>query len=284
MEQLGFMDLEERPRTRAIPPRAVVVLSGGQDSTTCLFWAKELGLELHAVTFDYHQRHVREIEAARKVAKLAGVASHEVIELGPILKGTSPLVSKDHELEQYADHSVLPGGLEKTFVPMRNQLFLTVAANRAYVHNAEVMVTGVCEEDYGGYPDCRQEFIHALNHACNKGTFTGKDGAPKSIAILTPLMKLTKKASVELAMSLPGCYQALAYTHTSYDGQYPPLGKDHATLLRQKGFEEAGVPDPLVLRANHEGLMDLPFTNNYSDEALRRATRDLGFNFNLELE
>lgn len=259
----------ERKRTRSEVPVAIVVLSGGQDSTTCLFWARDLGFEVHAVTFDYNQRHAREIEAAAKVAKLAGVLSHEIITMGPVLKGTSPLVS-DNALEQYADHQSLPGGLEKTFVPMRNQMFLTIAANRAYIHNAEALVTGVCEEDYGGYPDCRQQFIHALAHACNLGTFTGEDGAPASLAILTPLMRLTKKATVELALTLPGCYAALAWTHTSYDGAYPPVGHDHATLLRAKGFEEANVPDPLVLRAFTEGLMDLPDSPNYAPEVVEK--------------
>jgi 7-cyano-7-deazaguanine synthase len=163
-----------------------------------------------------------------------------------------------NDLEQYKDHASLPGGLEKTFVPMRNQMFLTIAANRAYDLECEALITGVGAEDYGGYPDCRQNFIHALNHACNLGTFTGEDGAPASLAILTPLMKLTKKETVQLALSLPGCYAALAWSHTSYDGMYPPTGHDHATLLRAKGFEEAGVPDPLVLRAWSEDKMELP--------------------------
>lgn len=259
----------ERKRTRSEAPVAVVVLSGGQDSTTCLFWARHAGFEVHAVTFDYDQRHAREIEAAAKVAKLAGVLSHEIITLGPVLKGTSPLIS-DNVLDQYADHKSLPGGLEKTFVPMRNQLFLTIAANRAYVHNAEALVTGVSEEDYGGYPDCRSVFIQALAHACNLGTFTGEDGAPAPLTILTPLIRMTKKATVELALTLPGCYAALAWTHTSYDGAYPPVGHDHATLLRAKGFEEANVPDPLVLRAHFEGLMDLPDSPNYVPEVVEK--------------
>jgi 7-cyano-7-deazaguanine synthase len=267
-KQLELFDLGcEYPRSEA--PVAIVVLSGGQDSTTCLFWARHLGFEVHAVTFDYNQRHAREIEAAVKVAKLAGVLSHEIITMGPVLKGASPLIS-DNALEQYADHKSLPGGLEKTFVPMRNQMFLTIAANRAYVHNARALVTGVCEEDYGGYPDCREQFIHALAYACNLGTFTGEDGAPASLDILTPLMRLTKKATVELALTLPGCYAALAWTHTSYDGAYPPVGHDHATLLRAKGFEEAGVPDPLVLRAFAEGLMDLPDSYNYAPEVVEK--------------
>lgn len=266
-QQLDLFEGEARKRARSEAPTAIVVLSGGQDSTTCLFWALYLGFEVHAVTFDYNQRHAREIEAAKKVAQLAGVKSHEVIEMGPILKGASPLVS-DNALEQYADHHSLPGGLEKTFVPMRNQLFLTIAANRAYVHNAEALVTGVCEEDYGGYPDCRSAFINMLAGACNLGTFTGEDGAPAPLAIMTPLMRMTKKATVDLALILPGCYAALAWTHTSYDGAYPPVGHDHATLLRAKGFEEANVPDPLVLRAFTDGLMDLPDSQNYAPEVV----------------
>lgn len=249
--------------------RSVVVLSGGQDSTTCLFWALNDGHQVDAVTFNYNQRHLVEILAAEKIIEVAKkhypgqIRSHEIISLGPILKGTSPLVSAE-KLEQYTDHQSLPGGLEKTFVPMRNQLFLTIAANRAAVYEAQVMITGVCEEDFGGYPDCRTVFIKAVQHACNTGTFTGENGAPKPLGILTPLMKLTKAASVEMALTLRGCYEALAYSHTAYDGQYPPTGHDHATLLRAKGFIEANVPDPLVLRAWCEGRMELPNTPNYS--------------------
>lgn len=251
--------------------KAIVVLSGGQDSTTCLFWAKKHlpDHELHAVTFDYNQRHSAELQAAAKVAQLAEVRgayhnNHEVVTLGPILKGASPLVS-DNKLEQYKDHSSLPGGLEKTFVPMRNQLFLTLAMNRAAVIGADTIITGVCEEDYGGYPDCRDVFIKNLEGTSNLGLYGLEMSNKDWISILTPLMKLTKAQTVKLALDLPGCYPALAYTHTAYDGAYPPTGKDHATLLRAKGFEEATVPDPLVLRAWQEGLMELPDTPNYKD-------------------
>lgn len=242
--------------------KALVVLSGGQDSTTCLYWALNEGYEVSAVTFDYEQRHRIEIDSAVKIAALAGVP-HEIVRLGPVLAGTSPLVSGG-QLEQYADHKSLPGGLEKTFVPMRNQLFLTVAANRAFCLGASVLVTGVCQEDFGGYPDCRRDFINALEKATCLGTFTREAGFKSGLSIVTPLMDLTKAESVLMAVDLEGCYEALAYSHTAYDGQYPPIGHDHATLLRQKGFEEAGVPDPLVLRAWHEGKMPLPATANYS--------------------
>jgi 7-cyano-7-deazaguanine synthase len=251
--------------------KALVVLSGGQDSTTCLAWAINEGYEVHTISFDYGQKHVVELHAALAVARILGVPAsrQEFVPLGAgILAGTSPLVNKNAELEQYADHQSLPGGLEKTFVPMRNQLFLTVAANRAYVLGCSVLVTGVCQEDFGGYPDCRRVFIDALQDACNYGTFTGQGDTLPPLRILTPLMSLTKAASVHLAMKLPGCMSALAYSHTAYDGQYPPLGHDHATLLRAKGFEEAGIPDPLVLRAVGEGLMASPNTPNYTAESI----------------
>lgn len=250
--------------------KALVVLSGGQDSTTCLFWAiKEYGVEnVHAITINYGQRHSREIIAAQTVAKMAGIYDrHEIIDVGPILKSTSPLVSSN-ELEQYADHASLPGGLEKTFVPMRNTLFLTIAANRAYELRAFNIVTGVCEEDYGGYPDCRQVFINALedafNHSVDDEGTKAEKGNPFKID--TPLMHLTKAQTVKMAKDLgEDCWNAMAYTHTAYDGAYPPVGHDHATLLRQKGFEEAGLPDPLIIRAVREGLMPLPETANYNN-------------------
>lgn len=253
-------------------PACLVVLSGGQDSTTCLFWAKKYFGEVHAVTFDYGQRHAREIQAARDVAKIAGVSSHEVVVLGAILNGTSPLTNKSESLELYADHdsmaAIIGDRVEKTFVPMRNALFLTIAANRAVCMGVDHIVTGVCQADNANYPDCRASFIGAQEAAINEAL--GKDG----VCIHAPLMDLDKAASIALADSLgmpPGpsmddmstAFLALAFSHTAYDGQYPPIGKDHATILRAHGFEQAGVPDPLVLRACREGLMPVPPTANY---------------------
>lgn len=236
----------------------LVVFSGGQDSTTCLFDAlrrarKSRGI-VDTITFNYGQRHQRELQAATDIVRLARhlysdvFGRHEVVNLPQgVLHSTSPLVS-DAELEQYADHKSLPGGIEKTFVPLRNQLFLTLAANRAVELGAGVIVTGVCQEDSGGYPDCRQTFITALESAINESL-----GIPHGIQIVTPLMNMTKAESVKLAGEMPSAMVALAYSHTAYDGQYPPTGKDHATLLREKGFAEAGVTDPLWVRALVEG-------------------------------
>jgi 7-cyano-7-deazaguanine synthase len=246
------------------PTHCLVVLSGGQDSTTCLFWALAHYDRVSAITFNYGQRHARELQAAADVWKLAQHAAegvefgaHLTLAVGPILESTSPLVSAA-ELEQYQDFNSLPGGLEKTFVPMRNQLFLTLAANRAVAIGAADIITGVCQEDFGGYPDCRQVFIDSLQDTINLGLgLQDTEAEFNTIALVTPLMDLTKADTVELAVEFGG-YAALAFSHTSYDGQYPPTGHDHATLLRAKGFAEAKMADPLVLRAAMEDLMPWP--------------------------
>ncbi len=247
--------------------KALVVLSGGQDSTTCLFWAKQRFDVVHCITFNYGQRHQIELDAADTVASLADVlpTHHRFVTVGNILESTSPLVDQKAKLEKYKDAQSLPGGLEKTFVPGRNMLFAVLAANHAYALGITDIVMGVCEEDYGGYPDCRETFIIAVEKAIRAG-FGYDDSDPfTAFEIHTPLMHMTKAESVEFAHSMPKCWEALAFTHTAYDGKYPPIGKDHASLLRAKGFEEAGLPDPLVLRAVYEELMKVPKTANYDE-------------------
>ena len=468
--------------------KALVVLSGGQDSTTCLYEAKQRFDELHAITFDYNQRHRLEIDAAQTVAQLAGVASHEIIELGPILKGRSFLTNLTGPIETFENFTQMSrknaaktDKLDSSFVPMRNPLFLTLAANRAAVLDCTAIVTGVTAADFveygefswewlGGFVDAEGHFsqpnktgwrlnisqsdpeflnrllrwlnvpgsisirhgseeaelyigvqaassfmdklsphLHSshrraqasrlgielsteapLSEAYVAGFWEGdgscwstmqltrqarKTGSGKvtatfkffffqkdpgvlekiseylgcgrlyqrntqnkiwvldvsdgpygakllnrlrphfnvlgsfqkvtkyrhrigmegggfnppypdctpdyiwrqqmvfdealrspsasRIEIQTPVMYLTKAQSIRLAQSLPGCMEALAFTHTAYDGHYPPTGKDHASTLRAQGFLEAGVPDPLVVRAWREGLMKLPATRNY---------------------
>ena len=245
------------------------MLSGGQDSTTCLFWAKRQFLSVHAVTFDYGQRHRREIEAAQTVAALAGVVSHEIIVVGSVLAGTSPLTDQAAPLETYSSYEemdqTIGDRIEKTFVPMRNALFLTIAANRAAVMGVPNIVTGVCQQDNANYPDCRASFISAMEDAINEAL--GSD----AIEIHAPLMDMTKAETVKLATQLPGCMEALAHSHTAYSGEYPPLTQDHASVLRARGFEEAGVPDPLIVRAWREGLMPLPGTANYAPLRVERV-------------
>lgn len=249
---------------------ALVILSGGQDSTVCLYWARDYDLEhIHAITFDYGQRHRREIDAARKIAAMAGVTSHEVVELGPILKGRSPLTDPDQPLETYANYQemekIIGDRVELTFVPMRNALFLTLAANRAACLGATWLITGVCQQDNANYPDCRQQFITDQERTINSAL--GFDLLSNNyIEIKTPLMDRSKADSIRAAIDMPGCWEALAYSHTAYDGSYPPTGNDHASVLRAQGFLEAGYPDPLIMRAWKERAIDrLPSTSNYKD-------------------
>jgi 7-cyano-7-deazaguanine synthase len=250
--------------------KALVVLSGGQDSTTVLFWAKQQFDEVHAITFDYGQRHRCEIGAAKKVAELAGVASHEVIVVGPLLSGRSPLTDPSTELETYTDYASMDATIgerrELTFVPMRNAFFLTLAANRAEVLGLHDIVTGVCQMDNANYDDCRKTFVAATEDYINKALGHDHRGTPP-IKIHTPLIDLSKAESIHFAQTLPGCMEALAYSHTCYAGEYPPCGKCHACVLRAHGFEEAGVPDPLVLRAYGAAASHtLPETANYDEE------------------
>lgn len=253
--------------------KALVVFSGGQDSTTCLYWAKRKFDEVHAITFDYGQRHVIEIDAARKIASMAGISSHEVVAVPNCLVSASPLTSSN-ELETYKNFKEMDGHIgnrrELTFVPMRNALFLTIAANRAEAEGIPNIVTGVCQMDNANYDDCRAVFIDATAAYIN--TALGHDHrGTTSIAIHTPLMYLSKAETVKLSYELQGCWDALAYSHTSYDGKYPPTDMNHSNLLRAQGFLEAGMPDPLVLRAFNEDLMSLPKTPNYSLKALAKV-------------
>lgn len=251
--------------------KALVVLSGGQDSVTCLFWARQKYGEVSAITFDYNQRHSIEIEAAKKTAEMAGVAHHEIVKVPSCLISMSPLTSAT-ELERYEDakqmEAIIGNRRELTFVPMRNALFLTIAANRAEAFGIPRLITGVCQMDNANYSDCRQVFIDAAQLYIN--TALGYDDN-KGIVIETPLMNLDKAETCKLAHSLPGCWQALAYSHTSYDGKYPPVDMNHSNVLRADGFEKAGLPDPLVLRAVNERLMSMPSTSNYSSAAIERA-------------
>ena len=232
--------------------RIVLALSGGQDSTTCLAWAVALGLEVWPVTIHYGQRHLREVEAAHKIVHLAGLADrHEVIRLpSGILASSSPLVDAQAEVGQYPDAQSLPGGVESTFIPGRNILFLTLLANRAIKIGAASLLIGVSQEDYGGYHDCRETFILAMQEALNWGLI----GKPQGLVITAPLLHLSKRETVLLGEEV-GAGTLLAHSHTCYRGEYPPCGHCHACLLRQRGFDEAEVLDPLLVRAGEEGLL-----------------------------
>jgi 7-cyano-7-deazaguanine synthase len=226
--------------------KALVVFSGGQDSTTCLYYAREHYEEVFALTFNYGQRHVLELESARKIAQLAAVA-HEIIEMGPLFAGLSPLTNHAIDVPAYEEVEAVPEGIADTFVPGRNILFLTIAANRAYVLGADTLVLGVAQQDFGGYPDCRLDFIEKMEAAL-------VSGLEFPLKIVTPLMHLTKEETVKMAQVLPGCLEALAYSTTCYNGCFPPCGTCNSCLLRKKGFTQAGVEDPLLQRFRAGGM------------------------------
>lgn len=226
--------------------KAVVLLSGGQDSTTCLFWALAKYNEVHAVIVDYGQKHNIEIDSAIKIANSAGV-SHQVIDLNFFKQiGNSALLDPSKDVsETHEGNRALPA----SFVPGRNLIFITVAAMVAYKIGANRIVTGVCQTDYSGYPDCRSDTIKALNKAVVLGM-------EFPIAVNTPLMYLNKKQTVELAISLPGCMKAMEYSHTCYNGKWPPCLKCPSCVLRAKGFMEANVEDPIMERWRRETKKD----------------------------
>lgn len=215
----------------------VVVLSGGQDSATCLAWAQQRWQRVAAITFDYGQRHRVELAAAQAVATAASVTAHRVVTVSSLAELGGNALTADIAVEDQLDSGA---GLPNTFVPGRNLIFLSLAAAWAYQLGCVDLVTGVCQTDYSGYPDCREHTMVALQAAL-------RAGIDVPITIHTPLMHLTKAASVELARELEAL-PLLALTHTCYNGTVPPCGHCPACVLRARGFTEAGVPDPLLQR------------------------------------
>ncbi|MDH4046615.1 MAG: 7-cyano-7-deazaguanine synthase QueC [Gammaproteobacteria bacterium] len=218
--------------------RALVVFSGGQDSTTCLFWAmREYGTaSVETLTFDYGQRHRIELSAAKQVADFAGV-KNTVLPINTFAAlGGNAITDSKVEVPR-SSHSV-DQALPATFVPGRNLVFLTYAAAFAWQRDIRHLVTGVAQTDYSGYPDCRQETIAALQNCLCLAM-------ERDFEIHTPLMHLSKGQTVELAVEL-GALQALGLSHTCYNGERPPCGNCAACELRAKGFAEAGVADPLL--------------------------------------
>lgn len=217
--------------------KALVILSGGQDSTTCLYWAlQRFGPDaVESVTFDYGQRHRIELDCARQVARFAGVPNVVLpIDTFAALGGNA-LTDAAVDVPGTAPPA---GDLPATFVPGRNLIFLTFAAAYAWPRAMDHLVTGVAQTDYSGYPDCRRSTIDALQKTLCLGL-------ERDFTIHTPLMALSKRETVLLADDL-GALGAMALTHTCYNGRRPPCGECAACVLRAKGFTDAGIADPLL--------------------------------------
>jgi len=221
---------------------AVCLLSGGQDSTTALFWAKLKFNNVFALIIDYGQRHLIEIESAVKIAGLAEIP-WKILKLESYFQSltTSSLIGSGSVCDSHPTNPNLPA----SFVPGRNLIFVSSASILAQQMKYTNVITGVCQTDYSGYPDCRNNTIKSLNVALNLGM-------DSDIEVHTPLMWLNKKETVELAVELPGCMNALKYSHTCYEGKRPPCMECPSCILRQKGFEETNIIDPILKRNINE--------------------------------
>lgn len=219
--------------------RAVVVFSGGQDSTTCLIQAVRQYDEVHCVTFDYGQRHRAEIDVARKLAHELGAIAHKVLDVALLNELAASSLTRDNI--PLPDYQPAASGVPDTFVPGRNILFLTLAAIYAWQVGAQTVITGVCETDFSGYPDCRDEFVKALNHAVNLGM-------AKDIHFATPLMWLNKAETWALADYWGKLPLVRDETLTCYAGvKGAGCGRCAACHLRNNGLKQ--------YQANPAGVM-----------------------------
>jgi 7-cyano-7-deazaguanine synthase len=223
------------------PRPAVLLLSGGLDSTTMLAYALQQGFDVHAMTFRYGQRHSFEIESARRVAHRYGVADHVVVDIDLRTFGGSALTA-NIDVPKDRPASAMTAGIPITYVPARNTIFLSFCLAWAEVLGASDIFIGVNALDYSGYPDCRPEYVAAFQHMANLATRGGVE-ATIPIRIQTPLLHLSKREIVELGRSLGVDY---AITSSCYDPAPAGEACGHcdACTLRLKGFAEAGETDP----------------------------------------
>jgi 7-cyano-7-deazaguanine synthase len=221
--------------------RAVCLLSGGMDSAVSTAEAIQAGFEVHALSFDYGQRHSIELEAARRVAAHLRIRDHRIVTLDLRAIGGSALTSAMDVPKDRAAEAI-GTGVPATYVPARNLIFLSFALALAETIQAQTIYLGVNAIDYSGYPDCRQEFLDAFERVAEKATAAGAQRGVR-FAIAAPLVKLDKRGIVLRARELG---VDLGLTHTCYDPvQRKACGRCDACQLRLKGFEQAGLIDPV---------------------------------------
>jgi 7-cyano-7-deazaguanine synthase len=218
--------------------KAVIVLSGGLDSTTCMGIAKEQGYELYPITFHYGQRHNREVEQAKIVSQYYEVKDHRIVDISFLQDiGGSALTDRNIDVPKGGGED---GTIPSTYVPARNLIFLSLSTAYAEVVGAEVIYIGVSAVDYSGYPDCRPEFIESMSSTIQLATKAGTSGS--SIRIETPLIHLSKAETIQKGMELGVPY---ALTTSCYHGDETACGECDSCRLRIKGFKEAGYHDPV---------------------------------------
>lgn len=219
--------------------KAVILLSGGLDSSTVLYLAKSEGYDCYALSFDYQQRHRRELEAARTISTAVGVAAHQVVSFDLRLWGGSALTDDRVDLPQDRDLAAMSESIPVTYVPARNTIFLSFALAYAEAIGASRVYIGVNALDYSGYPDCRPDYIDAMRSVYTLGTKQGREG--DSIEIITPLIDLKKTEIIQLGDRLGVPW---AQTWSCYSGDLVPCGVCDSCRLRLAAFEELGLVDP----------------------------------------
>ncbi len=220
-------------------PKAVVLLSGGLDSATALYLARRRGYECHCLIVDYAQRHRKEVHAARRIAKVAG-ADFQVVRLKFPWKG-SALTDVKLAVPSKRALSRIGRGIPPTYVPARNTIFLSLALGFSEAIGASRLFIGANALDFSGYPDCRPDYYRAFQQAARLGTKAGAEG--KTIRVETPLIRMSKEEIIRLGRRLGVPYEL---TWSCYQGRRAPCGCCDSCILRQKGFREAGYPDPAL--------------------------------------
>ena len=239
--------------------RAVVLLSGGLDSATAAAVAKAQGYELHALSFDYGQRHRKELASARKVAKFLNMSEHRILKLGLSELGGSSLTDRRIPVprkkgawrsSRSGPHSAQkgPGAIPSTYVPARNIIFIAFAAAYAETVDADAIFIGANAVDFSGYPDCRPEFLRAFERTLRAGTKRGTEGRP--LRLIAPLLRLTKAEIIRRGARLGVPF---GLTWSCYTGGKEPCGECDSCRIRAKGFREAGAADPLLARSKSKG-------------------------------
>ncbi len=223
--------------------RAIVLLSGGLDSTTCLAIARAAGFEIHALSFRYGQRHTHELERATAIANRYGVTSHRIVNIDLAQFGHSALTDTSIAVPKRDGVEAIGTHIPVTYVPARNTIFLSLSLALAEVLESRDIFIGVNALDYSGYPDCRPEYIEAFERMANLATKASVESDARPLKIHTPLIDLTKGEIIAKGMSLGVDYsQTLSCYDPDSDGR--PCGKCDACHLRAKGFTENGVADP----------------------------------------
>jgi len=218
------------------PKKAVVLLSGGLDSATCLAIAKSQGFACYALSLDYHQRHIAELVAARNVANFLGTADHKTVQLDLSLFGGSALTDKAIKVPEIAS-----SGIPVTYVPARNTIMLSLALAWAEVLKAQDIFIGVNALDYSGYPDCRGEYVKAFQTMANLATKSAVEG--QTITIHAPLIEMTKAEIVKLGTQL-GLDYAMTVSCYQANSEGKACGVCDSCRLRREGFKQANLPDP----------------------------------------